>query len=256
MKYPTISLISVCLDEYPDIIKTVSSVADQKNIYFEYIVVDGGSSDGTLEYLQECLLNGSIDKLIVEKPQGVYNAINTGIKNASGMYIQLLHVGTLLSVDSIENLLNDLYQAISTHRPLPIMAASACWSLTDPQSKRFEIRSRLKNISFTNTKILHETLLIPRLTTDQKLNLYDTRYQICSDLNLVWSYLKSIDQSIVYSDIILIRYSRPWGISAQNLEKKIYEQFLIQSQFLPWYHSYFIYIVKRFKLFIKFLVKK
>ena len=54
---------------------------------YEYIVVDSLSSDGTTEYLQN-LHSKKINKLIIEKDQGIYQAINKGINAAEGDYME------------------------------------------------------------------------------------------------------------------------------------------------------------------------
>ena len=65
-----------------------------KEKFIEYIVIDGGSTDGTLEIIEE--YSNIIDIIISEPDHGTYDAINKGIKFSSGEIIGILHSGTIL----------------------------------------------------------------------------------------------------------------------------------------------------------------
>lgn len=84
-----ISVITVCLNSVDTIEHTIKSVLQQTYCNIEYIVIDGGSSDGTLEILKK--YGSRITKIISEKDSGIFSAINKGIKIASGDIISILH---------------------------------------------------------------------------------------------------------------------------------------------------------------------
>ena len=92
MRINKISVITIVFNDFKNITKTLDSIANQKkNFNIEYIVIDGNSDDGTKELLQK--KKDIIDKLVSEKDEGIYDAINKGIKYASGDFIALLHSG-------------------------------------------------------------------------------------------------------------------------------------------------------------------
>ena len=64
---------------------------------FEYIVVDGGSTDQTIEYLKS--RENEIDYYISEKDYGIYDAINKGLSFARGEYVLLIHADDILKSD-------------------------------------------------------------------------------------------------------------------------------------------------------------
>ena len=97
---PRISIITIAYNNACDIEPTLQSVISQDYPHIEYIVVDGASTDGTLEVLKR--YRDKIDKLISEPDHGMYEAINKGIQAATGDVVGLMHAGDrLYSADSI-----------------------------------------------------------------------------------------------------------------------------------------------------------
>ncbi len=89
--HPKISIITVVLNDAENFLKTVNSVS--KLIYnnIEYIVIDGGSTDGTLATIND--YKDLIDKSISEKDDGLYDAMNKGIDIASGDWVIFMNAG-------------------------------------------------------------------------------------------------------------------------------------------------------------------
>lgn len=87
-----LSVITVSFNAELSIEKTIKNVIRNKNKDIEYIVIDGGSKDKTLQILSG--YRKFIDILISEKDNGMYDALNKGIKNASGQYVMLLAADT------------------------------------------------------------------------------------------------------------------------------------------------------------------
>ncbi len=95
-----ISVITVCLNSAETIEKTVRSVAVQDCRNLEYIVVDGGSTDGTLDILKK--YDFHIDKLISEPDRGIFDAMNKGIAMASGDIIAFLNSDDWYEQDALK----------------------------------------------------------------------------------------------------------------------------------------------------------
>ena len=85
-----LSVITICYNE-KNIRKTCESIVSQTWQDFEWIVVDGGSTDGTLDILNE--YKDRINILISEPDKGIYNAMNKGIKRASGEWLNFMNGG-------------------------------------------------------------------------------------------------------------------------------------------------------------------
>ncbi len=104
----TLTIITINLDNAAGLKRTVESVVEQSaRGAFEYIVVDGGSTDGSVELLEEYA--GKIDRYISEPDSGRYAAMNKSVRLAGGNYLLFLNSGdTLVSADVIERVIGEL----------------------------------------------------------------------------------------------------------------------------------------------------
>lgn len=88
-----LSIITICLNNLQELKRTVESVTSQTYNGYEYIVIDGGSTDGCTEYIKE---TDRIDLYVSEPDKGIYNAMNKGIKMAHGEYCLFMNSGDTL----------------------------------------------------------------------------------------------------------------------------------------------------------------
>ena len=95
---PTLSIITVCKDIAAEIGDTCDSVVRQTWRDFEWLVVDGASTDGTLAVLEK--YRGRMTTLVSEPDRGVYHAMNKGIALARGEYLLFLNGGDYLASDT------------------------------------------------------------------------------------------------------------------------------------------------------------
>ena len=91
MASPIISIITIVYNNARDIEHTILSVINQTYSNIEYIIIDGASTDGTLDIIQQ--YRGSIDILVSEKDNGIYDAMNKGLQKATGDYVLFLNSG-------------------------------------------------------------------------------------------------------------------------------------------------------------------
>ena len=94
-----LSIITVNLNNAVGLKKTICSVINQTFLDIEYIIIDGGSLDGSLEIIKE--YEKKITYWVSEPDSGIYNAMNKGIMHANGEYLQFLNSGDWLVNDSI-----------------------------------------------------------------------------------------------------------------------------------------------------------
>ena len=103
-----VSLITACYNSAATLRMAMESVAEQKGVDVEYMVVDGGSKDGTVEIIKEFAdktLNSQLStsnftfKWLSERDRGMYDAINKGIKMATGDIVGILNADDVLSDD-------------------------------------------------------------------------------------------------------------------------------------------------------------
>lgn len=91
---PRFSVITICLNDRANLERTAASVMAQKDAGFEWIVVDGGSQDGTSEFLAG--LDLPYLQWTSEKDRGLYDAMNKGAARAGGEFLLFLNAGDLL----------------------------------------------------------------------------------------------------------------------------------------------------------------
>jgi glycosyltransferase involved in cell wall biosynthesis len=101
-KNPLITIITVVFNNKKFLEKTIKSVLSQSYQNIEYIIIDGGSTDGTLEIIKK--YNKKISFWISEKDYGIYDAFNKGLKYATGDLIGFVNSDDILLKDASEYL--------------------------------------------------------------------------------------------------------------------------------------------------------
>ena len=124
----SLSIITVNLDDKSGLSRTVESIKNQNFQDFEFIIIDGGSKDESLEVIKEN--ETLIDYWVSEKDSGIYNAMNKGINKASGKYILFLNSGDyLLSKDALsidfKTITQDIVYGHLTHNNNNVLNTSA-----------------------------------------------------------------------------------------------------------------------------------
>lgn len=99
---PKISIITVSYNAVDTIEQTILSVINQTYENIEYIIIDGGSTDGTIDIIKK--YEDQISYWVSEQDNGIYDAMNKGIDVATGKYLIFIHAGDFLR----KNILNDL----------------------------------------------------------------------------------------------------------------------------------------------------
>lgn len=169
----TLTIITVCYNIKNEIERTCNSIVNQTWQDFEWIVVDGGSTDGTVDILKKYAYR--IDKLISEKDSGIYNAMNKGIKLAHGEWLSFMNGGDCFAArDVLEKVFADKeYNADILYGYMKMFNSDGYVYLNtypDTVSKAY----------FYDNVIGHQGAFIKRKLFD-KYGLYNENYRIVSD---------------------------------------------------------------------------
>lgn len=189
-----LSVITICYNE-KEIRRTCESIINQTWQDFEWIVVDGGSTDETLDILNE--YKDRIDILISEKDNGIYNAMNKGINLTKGEWINFMNGGdTFYDHLALENVFKDKeYDASVLYGNLNLIPRNEIIKTADKIDLRF----------FGNSSVPHPSSFIKKSLFD-KYGPYNENYKIVSDYEKFCIFFKNketflkVDHCIAHFD--------------------------------------------------------
>ncbi len=238
-----ISVITVVKNDGGNILKTVRSVLNQKNVNFEYLIMDGMSSDSTSNKLR--LLSKKNIIYVRQRDKNLYDAINKGVKIASGDYIFLIHSGDIFYNDFV---LSKIQKKL--HQNPDIIYGNLKYYIIKNNIvyiKRIW-KQRIEKISkFNIFKIPHTTIIIKKELLN-KLNHYKTEFSISSDMDFMirLSQLKKINLIYLNTYFIFMLHD---GLS--TLKKNFLKKFLQDIKILYKFYHYKIFIFYFFKIYFK-----
>lgn len=208
------SIVTVTLNNRKGLARTAASISGQGCKDFEWIIIDGGSTDGTIEDLKS--YNAT---LISEPDQGIYDAMNKGIVMAKGDYILFLNAGDCLSNPDI---LAKIQSAISHSKAEFIYGDS--WEETNGQLNYKPSRS---HASISLGMFTHHQAMIYKRETLGKLR-YDLNYKISADYDFTLRFLEKTKNPLRLKIPFCIFESG--GISQQNARTGRREQYAIRKK--------------------------
>ena len=168
---PLLSVITICYNE-KQIERTCKSIVSQTWQDFEWIVVDGGSTDGTLDILNK--YKDRIDILISEPDKGIYNAQNKGIKLAHGKYLNFMNGGdTFYNSTVLEKVFKGYEQTAD------VLYGKCCFK-DDKVVHIYPYPSKIVINFWLEYTLSHQASFIKK-ELFEKYGLYDENYKIAAD---------------------------------------------------------------------------
>lgn len=200
-----VTVVTAVLNDAGHIEQTILSVISQTDIEIEYIIVDGGSKDGTLELIGK--YKDKISLLISEPDRGVYDAMNKGIKYSTGDFVYFLNSGDVLLNPSILSKikLEELKERNAIIYGNVVVAYGNIEALEKPRPF-FNSKMKFKGIG-----ICHQSMFFPgKLIRNEK---YDLSYNIAADYDLAYRLWRK-GTEFLYRDITIAKYDWGKGISS------------------------------------------
>lgn len=223
---PPFSIITVVYNDADNLEKSIKSLIGQSIKDYEYIVIDGGSSDSTLEVIKK--YESHISYWKSEKDKGIYDAMNKGIKAAKGKFIHFLNAGDTYSGP---DLLQSVYKEMANFSAVEIFYGKTIYK----GDGSFNIKGNKLNFwnVYFSIPFCHQSMFFKKSLFEEN-GLYDTTYKFAADYAWMSKYLemrkdfrciKFIDKPIsVYLD---------GGASFVNIEKVIGERKRIARSYFP-----------------------
>ena len=187
----------------------------------EFIVVDGGSTDGSVEVIRQ--YEPKITYWVSEPDHGIYHAMNKGIRRATGEYCQFLNAGDyLLTLDITERMLHDM-------PPCSILYGNKIREINGRQVVQRSYAGRpITLLDLYRSTIFHATAYIKRSLFDQ-YGLYDESLKIVSDWKFYLIAVGLHNEPVAYRDLDMVWFdtggisSTQRGLDAREREQVLQE---------------------------------
>ena len=256
-----LSIITINYNNAEGLRKTMESVLAQTYTEIEYIIVDGASTDGSVDVIRELATRPTI-KWVSEKDTGIYNAMNKGIRMATGEYIEILNSGDILAADDVTERMfqamgygqwaidneNNRQSPMANRPQIPIFYGNMIKEY--PDGRRVVDRCQAKGYTpesfyyFYRGTLNHDCAYIRR-DLFEKYGLYNEEMKICSDWE--W-YVRAIvlgGEKTVYANIDVTVFDMT-GISESNgknqdiilKERREYLESILPASVLRDYNMY------------------
>lgn len=232
---PLVSVVTVVFNGEAHLEQAIVSVLGQRHTNVEYIVVDGGSTDGTLSILER--YGGRIDYWVSEPDRGIYDAMNKGIALASGDLVGLLNSDDWYTPEAVE----EAVRAWLAQPDREAVVAGKWRVVLEEIPMTVTIAPSLK--FHVGMPISHQSMFVPR-ELYRRLGAYDLRYRFSSDLDLTVRFHRNGVQ-FVFIDAVIVNY-RSSGASTRHFREMGAEHSRILRENVPW-TTYALHRIVRFR---------
>ncbi len=241
-----ISVVTVVFNGASQIEKTIQSIINQKYKKIQYIIIDGGSTDKTIEIIEK--YKDKIDVFISESDNGIYDAMNKALPFCKGDWINYMNVGdTFFSNNTLESLFrNNIFKSDIIYGNHQVIY---------PKLLINKYPNALKNI-WKGMPMQHQSIFIHRSVFDNKT--FNTYYKYAADYDLIYYCFNSCYKfqyvNEIISQVSANGFSESNSISTylefknislkydKNISHKIYFYLLIP------YRKFVLFVKKRLKL--------
>ncbi len=219
------SIITVCFNAEKTIRQTMESVIRQSYQNYEYIIVDGGSSDKTMDIVKSYARACDRMQWSSEPDRGVFHAMNKGICRADGEYILFLNAGDEFHSDDI------LEKAASSAAGADIMIGNVAFKTENGLSEHvYPVGEELVANLRKGESVCHQVIFASK---DSLTEGFDEYYTTCADYDWICRQVKA-RKSFQKLDVVVVDYDVS-GITFQTRYQKVHwkEYFEIIDKYFP-----------------------
>lgn len=222
------SIITVCWNVASEIERTLKSVAGQKGVAFEYIVIDGGSTDGTLAVIEQ--YRDMVDVLVSEKDKGIYNAMNKGLRLAHGKYAIFMNAGDCFASEDVLSKVKAQVEAnIVSDYPTLVYGD---YMRVDGEEATQVIPARSASKAWYGMFASHQSMFYNVDYLRQNGLEYDESYRIAADYKLTLEVVKRAGVEHVLQVPVCIARFDLGGVSHANQDKGLNEADRVRKEVL------------------------
>ncbi len=236
---PKFSVITVCYNAQATLEDTIQSVIAQTYHHVEYIIVDGASKDRTLSIINR--YRDRITTVVSEPDKGLYDAMNKGLRLATGDYVCFLNAGdSFHEDDTLQQMVHTLREL--TELPDVLYGETA---LVDAEGhfvrmRRLQAPEHLTWHSFRQGMLVcHQAFFAKRTLAEP----YDLRYRFSADFDWCIRIMKK-SKVLHNTHLTLIDYLEE-GMTTRNHKASLHERFRIMAKHYGWlstvaHHAWFV----------------
>ena len=221
---PKISIITITYNSEKTLEYTIKSVISQEYDNLEYLIIDGGSTDKTLQIIDE--YRDNISYVVSEPDKGISDAFNKGIKAATGEIIGIINSDDVLLPGALQTIANNYEEGIDVYRGNTII-----WDdindakLSTKPTMRFPIGRMIKSVC-------HQSTFVTKSTYD-RYGLFNVNYKYMMDADLLHRmYLGGAKFKYIDCDLAMFRLG---GVTDSDYKKKLpeYRDMMISNGLSP-----------------------
>jgi len=230
---PKITIITVCFNAEKYIEQTIQSVISQKNCDLEHVIIDGASTDKTLQIIKQ--YESQITRWISEPDKGIADAMNKGVALATGEYILFLHADDYLA---------DNHAISSAVRQMSSDADIFAFDVLY-KTKAKQIRKSTKPFgvrTYFKTPVMHQGAFCKKILF-QQLGGFNTDLTIAMDYEFFYKAYQQGAVMEVHHHVLSVM--RDTGISSRqdwpSLKRRFMEEKRVHSKYIPSFSMKVIY---------------
>lgn len=208
-----LSIITINYNNASGLQKTMQSVLEQNFKNYEYIVIDGGSNDGSIDVIKKYA--DKITYWVSEKDKGIYNAMNKGIQKAQGEYCLFLNSGDFLCSSNV------LKKIFVVNGNTDIIYGNMVIDWGNGEKTNGKMPDIIDTQQMYNDTLWHPVSFIKR-TLFEKYGLYDESYKIVADYDFFFKTIITKKVSTKHVSVFVSEYNAD-GFSSRT-ENKILER--------------------------------
>jgi glycosyltransferase involved in cell wall biosynthesis len=247
MNIPKISIITVVFNSEKFIERTLQSVFSQTYRNIEYIIIDGGSKDKTLEIIQH--YSNKVAILISEPDKGLYDAMNKGLFKATGDYVCFLNSGDILySSNTLEDIFGKLdYLPDVVYGETTIIDTDG----NELGLRRLKAPEQLTWESFKDGMLVcHQSVYVKRSIAEP----YNLKYKISADYEWVLKALKKA--TTIYNSRLIHTRFMDGGINKKNIRRGLTERMKVMIKHYGIIPTLFKHLIIGVKFFVYYFKNK
>jgi len=244
--HPKLSIITIVFNNVKDIERTIHSVIRQTYSNIEYIIIDGGSTDGTIDVIKK--YDQEISKWISEPDNGIYNAMNKGLAISTGDYVLFMNSGDeIYDITTVENIFSTTPYADIYYGETEMYNEK--WESLG--RRRHQVPDKFTWRSFKyGMNISHQAIYIKKALTEP----YDEYYKLSADID--WIIKAARKAKIIVNTHQYVAKYLVGGMSKKHHQESLKERFQIFNEYYGFTANLFNHGVIAVKLVWYYLKNK